>query len=155
MQNFNERLESLDVWIIEHSKRWALPLARFAIFLIYFWFGAIKVFTENGAANPLVTALLGQTLPGISPESFLIAFGVLEMLIGLIFIIPYLERLGIFILTLHLFTTILPLFILPELSWQGFLVPTLEGQYIIKNIFIIALAVGILSHLRTYKKEIK
>jgi len=44
--------------------------------------------------------------------------------------------------------TFLPLFILPEVTWSGFLVPTLEGQYIIKNIVIIATAIGIVTNLR-------
>jgi uncharacterized membrane protein YkgB len=153
MKNLNRKMENWDTWIIKHTKRWALPMSRFAIFLVYFWFGALKVFALNGAANPMVVALLGYTMPGVSPESFLIAFGVLEMIIGLIFIIPRLERLGIFLLALHLFTTILPLFVLPGLTWQSFLVPTLEGQYIIKNILIIAIAVGILGHLRAFKES--
>lgn len=153
MKNVNIWLENFDNAVIEHTKRWAIPISRFAIFIVYFWFGALKVFTPMGAANPMVMELLSITMPSISPDSFLITFGVLEMLIGLIFIIPHLERLGLVILTLHLFTTILPLFIMPDWTWTSYLVPTLEGQYIIKNILIIALAVGILGHLRAYKQN--
>jgi len=153
MKNITRWLDGFDNAMIEHTKRWAMPLSRFSIFVVYFWFGALKVFSENGAANPMVLELLNNTMPSVDPFSFLIAFGVLEMLIGLIFIIPHLERLGLFVLALHLFTTVLPLFIMPDWTWQSFLVPTLEGQYIIKNILIIALAVGILGHLRMHKKN--
>jgi uncharacterized membrane protein YkgB len=38
-----------------------------------------------------------------------------------------------------------PLVLVPEYTWQSFLVPTLEGQYIIKNMVIIAVAIGIAS----------
>ena len=69
------------------------------------------------------------------------------MTIGIIFIIRGLERLAIFLLGLHLVTTVLPLFLLPQIAWQGFLVPTLEGQYIFKNILIVAVAVVIGSKL--------
>lgn len=155
MKNFNRTLENWDSVVIEHTKKWSLPMSRFAIFFIYFYFGALKVFSLEGAANPMVTALLQSTLPGVPAESFLIAFGLFEMLIGLIFIIPHLERLGILILALHLGATILPLFVLPDYTWHSFMVPTLEGQYIIKNILIIALAIGILGHLHVYKKENK
>lgn len=51
------------------------------------------------------------------------------------------ERIAIFLLGLHLFTTILPLIFLPDIAWQAFLAPTLEGQYIIKNILAAAFAV--------------
>ena len=153
MKNIDIWLKKFDAQVIAATKRWAMPISRFAIFIVYFWFGALKVFSSQGAANPMVLGLLSKTMPSLEPTSFLVAFGVLEMLIGLIFIIPHLERLGIFILALHLFTTILPLFVMPDSTWQSFLVPTLEGQYIIKNILIIALAVGILGHLRAYKNN--
>lgn len=127
-------------------KRISLPLARFSIFLVYFWFGALKVFCDYGAANPMVVALLDKTMSFIPPALFLIGFGAFEMVIGLTFLIPQLNRIGLVLLTFHLFATITPLILLPHLTWQGFLVPTLEGQYIIKNILIVALAVAILSH---------
>lgn len=75
-------------------------------------------------------------------------FGLFEMLIGLLFITPRAERLAIFLLAIHMFTTSLPLFILPTTTWAGFLVPTLEGQYIIKNLLIIALAIGVAANLK-------
>ena len=69
------------------------------------------------------------------------------MVIGVLFLVRGLERLAIFFLALHLVTTALPLIFLPQIAWQSFLVPTLEGQYIIKNILIVALAVVVGSKL--------
>ena len=147
MQNFDEKA-------IAWAERVAIPFARFSIFLVYFYFGAIKVFAISGAANPLVIALLNKTLSGIDAAPFLVAFGVFEMVLGLIFIIPHLQRLGLFLLALHIFVIILPLFILPNYTWQGFLVPTLEGQYIIKNILIIAVGIFILARLRPLNQNV-
>src|SRR3989338_3399178 len=145
MKDLEKKLENWDEKIIIYTKHLAIPFSRFAIFVIYFWFGALKVFGES-PASPLVSLLLEKTLPGTPLLSFMIVFGVFEMIIGLVFIIPHLERLGIFLLIIHLFMVILPLFVLPSITWQGFLIPTLEGQYIIKNILIVALVIGILSH---------
>jgi hypothetical protein len=39
------------------------------------------------------------------------------------------------------------------MTWQSFLVPTLEGQYIIKNVVIIALAAMVFVDLK--KKHLK
>lgn len=130
-----------------------MPFARFAIFLVYFYFGAIKVFAENGAANPLVVALLNKTLHGVPPGGFLICFGVFEMIIGLLFIVPKMERLGLFFLAIHMITTIMPLILLPQFTWASFGVPTIEGQYIIKNILIIALAIVVFASLTPLKEE--
>lgn len=153
MDAIKSKLEIFDEKVINFSRKWGMPFSRFAIFVVYFYFGALKVF-ELSPASPLVSALLAQTMPFISPEAFLIAFGLLEMLIGIIFLIPRLERLAVFALVVHLVTTIMPLFILPAMAWSSFLVPTLEGQYIIKNILLIALALGILSHLHTHKEVV-
>ena len=53
-------------------------------------------------------------------------------------------------LLLHMIMTFMPLFMLPEVTWSAFLVPTLEGQYIIKNLVIISGAIGIAAHLQPF-----
>ncbi len=75
------------------------------------------------------------------------------MIIGIAFIIPRAERLAIALLIPHMIMTALPLLFLPAMTWQGFLTPTLEGQYIIKNLVIIALAMGIATHLHPFKRR--
>jgi uncharacterized membrane protein YkgB len=140
-------LGKTDEKIIDLMRRIFFPFARFAIFLPFFWFGLLKVI-EASPASPLVLALLGKTMPFISPDAFLVGFGIFEMIIGISLLIPHFERPAIALLLLHLFTTMMPLFILPSLTWQRAFVPTMEGQYIIKNILFIALAMGIAAHLR-------
>ena len=49
--------------------------------------------------------------------------------------------------------TFMPLFMLPEVTWSAFLVPTLEGQYIIKNLVIISGAIGIAAHLQPLSRS--
>ena len=75
------------------------------------------------------------------------------MLIGVAFLIPGLERLAIALLIPHMITTVLPLILLPSITWQSFLIPTLEGQYIIKNIVIIALASALAAHLHPMRLQ--
>ncbi|MDQ3075681.1 MAG: hypothetical protein M3Q34_00945 [bacterium] len=152
MQNFNEKMLGFDYKAISFARRIAAPLARFAIFLVYFWFGILKVL-ETSPASALVVALLDKTMPFIAPDTFLIAFGALEMVIGILFIIPRLERLALLSLFLHLITTIMPLFLLPQFAWDGFLVPTLEGQYMIKNILIVTAGIVVLASLKPYKEN--
>lgn len=140
-------LFSLDLKIISFL-RWAFfPMARLALFVVYFWFGILKVIGSS-PANPLVEALQQQTLPFLTFSQFIIAFGIFEMVIGLAFLIPRLERVAIFLLFLHMITTIMPLVLLPQMAWQERFIPTLEGQYIIKNLALIALAMGIGANLK-------
>lgn len=80
-------------------------------------------------------------------DAFLIIFGVFECLIGILFLIRGLERLVIPLLLIHMVTTFGPLVFLPGETWQSFMVPTLEGQYIIKNVVLIAAAIGIAARI--------
>jgi uncharacterized membrane protein YkgB len=138
-------IKKIDEEIINAIKKVSLPLSRFAIFVVYFWFGILKVLGTS-PANPIVMQLQQATLPFLSFQQFIIIFGLFEMLIGILFLIRGYERLAIALLVMHLITTILPLLVLPQVTWQGFMTPTLEGQYIIKNILIIATAIGIAAH---------
>lgn len=140
-------MHALDHRFIHFCKRISLPFARVAIFIVFFWFGLLKVINMS-PASPLVHTLFDKTmfLP-ISFPVFFLLFGLLEMLIGVLFLIRGAERIAIIILFLHMITTAMPLFLLPHMVWVGFLAPTLEGQYIIKNVLIVALAIVIGSNL--------
>lgn len=119
-------------------------VSRFAIFLIYFWFGYLKLF-DSSPANALVESLLQTTLPVITFDQFIVSLGLYEILIGIVFLIPGKEKLGLALLIPHMFTIFMPLILLPAITWKSFLVPTLEGQYIIKNLLIIAVALNLAS----------
>ncbi len=122
-------------WIEKYS----VPFGRIALFVIFFWFGLLKVLSLS-PANPLVAELEAKTLPFISFDTFILLFGLFEMLIGVLFLIPKATRLVFILFILHMITTFLPLVCLPEVTWQKPFVPTLEGQYIIKNLALISVA---------------
>lgn len=140
----NKYLAKFDQTIITFSQKIFPIFSRLALFTVYFWFGLLKVIGYS-PAGPLVGELLDKTLPFLTPDQFIFYFGLLEMLIGTLFLIPQLSRLVIAILVLHLITTAGPLFLLPQIAWQNWFIPTLEGQYIIKNLLIIATAMGVVS----------
>lgn len=139
-------IEKCDYYLICFFRKYAIPVARFALFVVFFWFGILKIIGTS-PANPLVANLLEQTLPFISFGQFIFFFSLYEMLIGLTFLAKGYERHAMALLIPHMIMTSLPLFFLPTVAWQGFLTPTLEGQYIIKNLCIIALGFALASHL--------
>jgi uncharacterized membrane protein YkgB len=128
------------------EERASFVFSHIAIFIVFVWFGALKVFGLS-PATPLVTELLARMMDfipfSISPELFVMLFGGFEVFIGICFIVPRLQTLGLVLLIPHMLTTILPLFLLTDTAWSDILTPTLEGQYIIKNVVIIALATSI------------
>lgn len=116
-----------------------IPFSRFSFFVIYFWFGILKIMGSS-PANPLVMSLQQKTLPFLTFSQFIVIFALFEMLIGILFLIPRLTRLVFVLFILHMGTAMMPLFLLPGMSWQSFMVPTIEGQYMVKNLILISLA---------------
>ncbi|HUS26074.1 MAG TPA: hypothetical protein VMY99_01875 [Nevskiaceae bacterium] len=143
-------VKTLDITIIAWLQRSFVPLARLAIFAVYFWFGILKLL-DLSPASPLAQALAAQT---IGAQHFDLAFNILavfECLIGILFLIPKATRVVIPLLLAHMVIVCSPLFLIPDQAWSKLLVPTLEGQYIIKNMAIIALAIGVAAQTRPLK----
>lgn len=119
-------------------------LNRITLFVVFFWFGILKVFSLS-PAEALVTHLHSQTISSfVSIDIFLLTLGVFECLIGILWLFPKWTKLVFAMFSIQMFTTFLPLFYLPEDTWQNSFALTLTGQYIIKNLVLIASAFTIL-----------
>lgn len=118
------------------------PVARLALFVVYFWFGILKILGVSPATQ-LVMDLQQKTLPFLSFQQFLVLFSAYEMLIGIMFLFPRLTKLAVTLLLVHIVMTMGPLVLLPEVTWGNALAPTLEGQYILKNFITLSLAMFI------------
>lgn len=135
-----------DTTVINACKAMSFPIARMAIFVVYFWFGILKVVGAS-PANPLVASLLHVTLPFLSFDSFIVGFGMFEATIGILFLFKKLDRLSILLFVIHMLMTSMVLIMLPAMAWDDTFVPSLEGQYVIKNIALVALVVSLASHI--------
>lgn len=142
-------LTSSDSSLSRAIERLSIPTSRLSLFLVYFWFGILKLI-DSSPANPLVASLLERTLPFVSFNQFIVALGVFEIVIGLAFLVPGWEKIALLLLIPHMVTTFMPLILLPQIAWQAPFTPTLEGQYIIKNVLIISLALVLFSHVKLH-----
>src|SRR3989344_8522991 len=106
-------IRTIDIRLINFFHRVSMPVARFGLFVVFFYFGLLKVVGLSPASH-LVEQLFEQTVGFISFADFIILFGLFECLIGILFIIPGFERVVIPMLFVHMVMTFLPLFILPE-----------------------------------------
>lgn len=141
------KLETFDEHVIYFLRKHYATIARIALFVIFFWFGILKVF-ETSPAGPLVVNLLQATFLGfINPDAFVKYFGLFEAILGVMILIPKLERITFLLLLFHLFTTVMPLYIIPSEVWSAPFVPNLTGQYIIKNIALLSLGLALFSRL--------
>ena len=124
---------------------------RIALATVFFWFGFLKV-VHVSPAEELVTQLHTVTLAKYIPlESFLVILGTVESVIGVLWLLPRCTKLVFWLFIPQMITTFMPLFWLPNVTWQSMLCLTLTGQYIIKNLVLIASAFTVLYLYNTKK----
>jgi uncharacterized membrane protein YkgB len=145
-----QKLKNIDLRLISFFSRSFVPFARVSIFLIFFWFGLIKLLGLS-PANPLAEALVSKTVGIQYFDGLFYSLALIECVIGILFLIPKATRVVVPLLLIHMLIVCSPLILLPELTWQQFAVPTLEGQYIIKNAVVIAVAIGIAASAKPLK----
>jgi uncharacterized membrane protein YkgB len=139
--NFGE----IDRSVLTFMRRWGILALRISLALIFIWFGVLKPLGLSAAA-PLVVATV-RWLPLFDGEVWVSIIGWWEVAIGITFLFQKTIRIAIGLLALQMVGTFMPLILLPAVTFQAGHVPygpTMEGQYIIKNLLIIsaALVVG-------------
>ncbi|MFQ5771152.1 MAG: DoxX family membrane protein [bacterium] len=140
MNSFEERMiqkhfGNLDRTLTRWMARYGLKVLRIALGIIFFWFGILKFFPGLSPAENLVR----NTIYFIDPDVFIPVLAAWETLIGIGLMTGKYMRITLLLLFLQMPGTALPMVILPETVWNAFPYGlTLEGQYIIKNLVLIA-----------------
>lgn len=147
-------IQALDLKIIALANKWFMPVARVALFVIFFYFGMLKIFGLS-PATPLAVALTDRTVGLQYFDTLFMILAVLECVIGLLFLVPQATRVVIPLLFIHLAVVCSPLLLVPAQIWVHPFVPDLEGQYIIKNIALVAIAIGIAANVTPLQKSAK
>lgn len=144
---FGMRLDRLDQVLVGFMSAYGIHVLRWALAIVYLWFGGLKLIN----ASP-VSDLVAQTVFWLPPRMALVFIGVWEVLIGfgLLFTHPFILRVTLFLLWLQVAGTFQVFFLTPQAAFQGGnpLLPTIEGQYTIKNLVIIAAGLVIGSKVR-------
>jgi uncharacterized membrane protein YkgB len=140
-------LDWLDQHLVRFMAAYGVHLLRWAIAIIYLWFGGLKLVNASPASDLVV-----RTVFWLPPQGALLFIGGWEVVIGigLLFTHPLILRATLFLLWLQLAGTFQIFVLLPQVVFQGGnpLLPTLEGQYAIKNLVLITSGLVIGSTVR-------
>ncbi len=119
--------------------RYGITLLRVALGIIFLWFGALKFFPGQSVSDDLATRTISVLSFGyVSPSVSLPVLAVWECAIGLGLIFGKFLRVTLLLLFLQMMGTFLPLVFFPAETWTHFpYKPSLEGQYIIKNLILL------------------
>jgi uncharacterized membrane protein YphA (DoxX/SURF4 family) len=140
-----KQFDRIDSLITRTMARYGMTLLRISVGIVFFWFGALKFFpnvspAEDLAARTIETLTFGVVTPSIA----LPILALWEVLIGLGMISGRFMRATILLLLVQMLGTVTPLFLFPNETFTTFpIVPTLEGQYIIKNLVLVSAGIVI------------
>ena len=142
MSALAHRLSVLDTRMQHWLAARSLVLLRVSVGLVFLGFGALKLVPGVSPAEDLVIATADRLFLGVVPGGLaLAAVALVECLIGLSLITGRALRLGVLLLIAQLVGILSPLVLLPERLFSGpGGAPTLEGQYVLKDVILAAAA---------------
>ncbi len=144
-------LHKVDAGFIAFAQRNYQWIARVGLFVIFFYFGFLKLIGLS-PADDLALGFANKMGMGDYAMELFYLLAAVECAIGILLLIPRLTRIAILIMAMHMLLVSSPLLLYTEAVWVRPLVPNLEGQYIIKNAALVALALGLVAGTKPIKR---
>jgi uncharacterized membrane protein YphA (DoxX/SURF4 family) len=121
-------------------RHYGILFLRISLGIIFFWFGFLKFFPGVSPADQIATRTITKLTFGIiQPGISIIMLAIWETLIGLGLITGKYLRITLFLLFTQMMGTLTPLALFPSETFTRVpFAPTLEGQYIVKNLVLIS-----------------
>lgn len=138
-------MDRRDAAITAGLARLGIPFLRIALGVVFLWFGALKFFPNASPAQDLAGRTIERLSFGLVPPSVsLPILATWESLIGIGLLTCVFLRATLLLLALQMAGTMTPLLLFPDETFTTFpFAPTLEGQYIIKNVVLVGAAIVI------------
>ena len=147
-------LDAREAAIHRWLMRYSLPALRISMGAVVLGFGILKYFPGMSPAQDLVLAtthlLSFGLVPAVVPNGLAMALvATLECIIGVLLLSGRWLRVAICLLTVWLTGIISPVLLLPGRLFAGpHHMPTLEGQYVLKDAILVAAAMVIATTVR-------
>ena len=140
MENARESFNRIDSKIAGFLVKYSITILRVSLGVNFLWFGALKLIPGLSPAEGLAAETIEVLTFGfVQPEVSVVVLGIWEVLIGIGLITGWFLRITLFLLLVQMIGTMTPLFLFPAETFTRFpYAPTLEGQYIIKNLVLIS-----------------
>ena len=145
MRSLYKSFTSMDVRITDWMARYGTILLRVSLGIVFFWFGILKFFPGLSPAQDLATRTMDVLFFGLIPANVsILILATWECVIGFGLILGVFMRVTLFLLWLQMLGAITPLLLFPQEVFTRIpYAPTLEGQYIIKNIVLVTAGIVI------------
>lgn len=138
--NIYKSFSRADILITQWMAQYGLVFLRVSLGLVFLWFGILKFFPDMSPAQSLATRTISVLTNHLVPPAVSLPILALwECLIGVGLLIGHYLRVFLLLLYLQMLGTLTPIVLFPdEVFIRIPYAPTLEGQYIIKNLVLIS-----------------
>jgi uncharacterized membrane protein YphA (DoxX/SURF4 family) len=128
-------IERLDLTFTSWLRRWAGPVLRVSLGVVFVWFGALKVFNVSPVSD-----LVADTVYWVNPDWFVPFLGLAEIAVGTMLIFGWALRIALLAFGLQMIGTALVFVVLPEVAFSDGnpLKLTVEGEFVAKNLVLLA-----------------
>lgn len=117
----------------------SLTLLRLSLGIVFGWFGVLKLVGLSPAEGLVNSLIVKMTSHQNWAHPLYIILAWMEVTIGVLFLFKKTLRYAVMLLFVQMPLTFMPLLFLSKVTFiEAPFVPTMEGQYIIKNLVIIA-----------------
>lgn len=142
-------IDRIDRLVSRTTERLGHGAHRWGIALFFVWLGLLKVFGQK-----TTTSLIAHTVYLGEPELMVPLLGWWEVTIGVCLMVRPLVRLAILLLVIRLPGTVMALVLKSDICFAGSpLLPTPEGQYLIKDVVLFSAALLIGGTVRSDRDE--
>jgi uncharacterized membrane protein YkgB len=148
--SFAALLNRLDEKVVRFMSSYAILIIRISLGIVFVWFGLLKVMGTSPVYD-----LASHIVYWLPPELFVPILGIWEMAIGIGLLLGKALRVVLSLLFLQLAGTFLVLVMRPETAFQGGnpLLLTMEGEFVVKNLVLIAAGLAVGGTVRHIRKE--
>lgn len=135
-------IQTFDRWFIACMRTYSIPVLRVAVGIVFLWFGLLKVLDVSPVKNFVFDVY------SFMPDGFFMVLGIWEVIVGLGLITKSFLRVTLALLWLQMAGTFFSLLLAPGMFFQESnpLLLTLEGEFVIKNLVLVAAGLTIGGH---------
>jgi putative oxidoreductase len=135
-------IQEAEARVTQWLARYSVDALRISLGLVFLVFGVLKFFPGLSPAQELAGRTVELLTFGIVPDQLAVLMvAALETTIGLLLVTGRWLRLGIALLLVAMVGILSPLVLLPDELFRGRIyAPTLEGQYVLKDVVLLSAA---------------
>ncbi len=143
-----QRAREFDKRMVAFMNAYGVHLLRLSLAIVFIWFGALKV-TGKSPVHDLVA----RTVYWVDPDVVVPILGAWEIVVGVGLLFAAALRVTLFLFWMQMAGTFLVLIVRPDIAFQhgNFLLLTTEGEFVIKNLVLIAAGLVVGSTVRRKK----